>query len=79
MASTRLPKYCKEKSFFDTESKPGDTWTWKSLLYGKEVCLKCIDIQVCAGNQSNILDDAFRKQDDLGRNTSTRLDQLIYS
>ena len=50
MAITLLPKYCKEKNFIDYEPKPSDSWVWKSILQGKELCVKGIDIQIWEGN-----------------------------
>ena len=43
------------------------------------MCLKGIDIQIWGGNHSGIRNDSFRKQEDIGINNNTRLDQLIFS
>ena len=47
MASSLLPKYCTKNHFIVTQPKPGDSWSWKSILQGRDVCLKGLDIQVC--------------------------------
>ncbi|XWS57019.1 hypothetical protein CRYUN_Cryun09bG0135800 [Craigia yunnanensis] len=36
MASTLLPKYCRRNHFIDTQPKPNDFWSSKSILHGKE-------------------------------------------
>ena len=41
------------------------------------MCLRGIDIQIWEGNLLGIHADSFRKQEDLGINNTTRLDQLI--
>ena len=52
LASTLL-KYCKRSLFINNQPKPSDTWSWKSILRGRDVFRKGMDIQVWEGNQTS--------------------------
>ncbi|XVF46862.1 hypothetical protein PTKIN_Ptkin03bG0062300 [Pterospermum kingtungense] len=43
---TLLPKYCKNTAFWDCIPRNNDTWIWKSILLGKEVCKQGTEIQI---------------------------------
>ena len=51
VATVVLPKYCKDEQ---VKSKPGSSWIWKSILTGKDVVLKGLDIQVWSGQQTTV-------------------------
>ena len=44
VVATILPKYCKNKSFMDIQPKKNDSWIWKSILIGRNVCSIGIDV-----------------------------------
>ena len=46
VASTLLPKYCKNEPFIKVKSKPCNSWIWKSLLTGRDMIGRGIDVQV---------------------------------
>ena len=62
VAASILPKYCKKKSFMDVQPR-NDSWIWKSILIGRNVCSIGIDIQVWGGHQTYIVNGSIRKID----------------
>ena len=46
MANILLPKYCKKEQFIEVKPQSSNSWIWKSLLIGRDVVLKGIDVQV---------------------------------
>ena len=55
MASAMLPKYCCKKTFIEVQPKGTNSWICKSLLKGRDICLKGLDVHVWSGNQSCII------------------------
>ena len=64
VASTLLPKYYKNEPFIKVKSKPGNSWIWKSLLVGRDVISKGIDIQVWSGKQTTFSVGTFAFDND---------------
>ena len=59
VASTFLPKYCKNEPFIKVKSKPCNSWIWKSLLTERDVISMGIDVQVWSGKQTTLLAGKF--------------------
>ena len=59
VASNLLHKYYKNEQFTQVKAKHGNSWIWKSLLFGRDVIIKGIDIQVWSGKQTSFSAGAF--------------------
>ncbi|OMO96071.1 reverse transcriptase [Corchorus capsularis] len=49
-----VPKYCKKEDFTAVKPKAGDNWFWKSILAGRDICMKGVDIQIWDGKDTVI-------------------------
>ena len=76
VAASILPKYCKNKSFMDVQPR-NDSWIWKSILIGRNVCSIGIDIQVWGGHQTYIVNGSIRKIDKGCEGTMLLIKDLI--
>ena len=54
VAMTLMLKYCHNKDFLKVKEKPDSSWIWKSMLTGRDVILKGIDVQVWDGSQTSL-------------------------
>ncbi|KAG5517083.1 hypothetical protein RHGRI_037737 [Rhododendron griersonianum] len=52
-----LSKYCHSTPFLETKAPSSCSWTWKSILYGKEALIKGIRWQVGNGAKISIWND----------------------
>ena len=66
-----------QKAFSKVEPRNKDSWIWKSLLFGRVVCLKRIDVQVWGGNLSFIVDNSFKIVNKESRKDLPRIKQFI--
>ncbi|XWS32954.1 hypothetical protein CRYUN_Cryun22dG0035200 [Craigia yunnanensis] len=77
MTSTLIPKYCTEKPLSEVQHRNNYLWIWKNLPFGRDVCLKGMDIQVWGGNQSYIVDNSIKMVNKGSREGLPKLSQLI--
>ena len=63
VATSILPKYCKNKSFMDVQLRKNNSWIWKSILIGKDMCSIGMDVQVWGRHQTYIVNGSIRKID----------------
>ena len=79
MAFLLLSKYCSKKPFTEVQPRGSDSWVWKSLLEGTDVCLKGLDVQVWNGNQSCIINNSISVTMKECKNETLSVKQLICS
>ena len=63
VASILLPKYYNKEQFTKVKPKADNSQIWKSLLTGRVMVLKGIDVQVWSGLQTSILNGSLKKHD----------------
>ena len=52
VSTTLLNKYCRKEPFTKVKDRPGSSWIWRSILTGRDVILKSLDVQVWSGQQT---------------------------
>lgn len=53
VTSTLLTKYCKDEHFLDVTAKANSSWGSKSILVGRDIILKGVDMQIWSGNSTH--------------------------
>ena len=77
MTNTLLTKYYLKEKFIDTEPKNTDLWCWESILIGRDVCLKGLDIQVWNGQQTCFRGNTIKRNKDDNKERLTKLNHFI--
>ena len=77
MATTLLPKYCRNEHFIKVKSQPRSSWIWKSMLIGRDTILKGIGVQVSSGSQTIISKEALEIKDQQAVSDSPNLCNLV--
>lgn len=54
VGKTILPKYYKRKPLLEAEPKTSDSWLWKSILVGKDVCKKGLTVKIRGEKEAGI-------------------------